>query len=143
MKTIPKSWCTPVRRSTGRAKVFCMPWAYILECADGSYYVGSTWDLERRLTEHNGGVGCSYTRPARRRPVGVVWSLEFEEVSEAFALEKQIQGWSRAKRQALIDGRVEDLGALAARSKDSVDLRRSIRGRPLDVVDGDTEPESG
>ncbi|WP_460714417.1 GIY-YIG nuclease family protein [Nocardioides dilutus] len=45
-----------------------MPFTYILECADGSYYCGSTWDLERRLMEHNNGVGCSYTRPTRRRP---------------------------------------------------------------------------
>ena len=117
-----------------------MPATYILECADGSYYVGSTWDLERRLREHNDGVGCAYTRLSRRRPVKLVWFRDFALVNEAYALEKQIQGWSRAKRQALIDGRTDDIALLASRSKDSVDLRRSLQGRELDVLD---EPETG
>ena len=90
-----------------------MPATYILQCADGSYYCGSTWDLDRRLVEHNSGVGCAYTRPMRRRPVVLVWHLDFERVDEAFALEKQVQGWGRAKRIALIEGRFADLPALA------------------------------
>jgi putative endonuclease len=91
-----------------------MPFAYILRCADDSFYVGSTWDLKRRLGEHNLGLGAAYTR--RRRPVQLVWSAEFERVDEAYAAEKHIQGWSRAKRQALIDGRTELLAGLASRS---------------------------
>jgi putative endonuclease len=91
-----------------------MPYAYIVECADGSFYVGSTRDLERRMFEHNEGVGAAYTR--RRRPVRLVWAGEFERIDEAFAMEKRIQGWSRAKRQALIDDRTEELGALSSRS---------------------------
>jgi putative endonuclease len=108
-----------------------MPFTYILECRDGTYYVGSTWDLERRLREHNTGLGASYTRPSRRRPVTVVWSLEFERIDEAYSLEKQIQGWGRAKRQALIDGREEGLTELGSRSWRSLQIKESLRGRPL------------
>ncbi len=90
-----------------------MAWTYIVECADGSLYVGSTTDLERRISEHNLGLGAAYTRVRRRRPVRLVWAVQYDRVEDAFAFEKQIQGWSRAKRIALIDGRLEDLPALA------------------------------
>ena len=92
-----------------------MPYTYILECADGSYYVGSTrGDIDVRLAQHNGGSGSAYT--ARRLPVKLVWTAHFERVTEAFAYEKQIQNWSRAKRRALIDGRYDLLPELS-RSK--------------------------
>ena len=90
-----------------------MAWTYILECADGSYYVGSTTDLERRHSQHQLGLGSAYTRPARRRPVRIVWAAEFNRVEDAYRFEKQVQGWGRAKRQALIEGRLEDLPGLA------------------------------
>jgi putative endonuclease len=80
---------------------------YILECSDGSFYVGSTTDLSLRLEQHAQGGGAVYTR--RRLPVRLVYAEEFERVVDAFAFEKQVQGWSRRKRQALIDGRREDL----------------------------------
>jgi putative endonuclease len=92
-----------------------VPFTYIVECADGSYYVGSTWYLERRVAEHNEGHGAEYTK--RRRPVRLVWSVQLNRIDEAFRIEKQIQGWGRAKRQALIDGRYEDLPALARTAK--------------------------
>ena len=92
-----------------------MPYTYILECSDSSYYVGSTWDLERRLGEHNEGLGAEYTK--RRRPVKLVWSEQFNRIDEAYWVEKQIQGWGRKKRQALIDGRYADLPALARTAK--------------------------
>ena len=88
-----------------------MAWMYILECSDGSYYVGSTVDLERRLQEHQQGSGAEYT--SRRLPVRLVYSEECERVSAAFAREKQIQNWSRAKREALIQGRNDLLPTLA------------------------------
>ena len=91
-----------------------MPFVYILRCSDDSFYVGSTWDLERRVGEHSLGLGAAYTR--RRRPVELVWSAWYDRVDEAYAAEKQIQGWSRAKRQALIDGRTELLSVLSSRS---------------------------
>jgi putative endonuclease len=91
-----------------------MPHVYILRCADGSFYVGSTWDLERRVSEHNLGLGAAYTR--RRRPVELVWAGDYERIDEAYAMEKRIQGWSRAKRQALVDGRTDELPPLSSRS---------------------------
>jgi len=92
-----------------------MAWTYIIECADGSLYVGSTTDLERRVSQHNLGLGSAYTRLRRRRPVRLVWAAEFERVEDAFHYEKQVQGWSRAKRMALIEGRLGDLPDLASR----------------------------
>ena len=103
-----------------------MAWAYILRCSDDSYYVGSTVDLERRVWEHQEGLGAAYTR--RRRPVTLVWSADFERVDEAFAFEKRVQGWSRAKREALIEGRLEDLGWLSSRSYTARGRRRELRG---------------
>ena len=88
-----------------------MPFVYLLRCRDDSFYVGSTFDLDRRVTEHNEGLGAAYTR--RRRPVQLVWTAEVVRIEDAFRIEKQIQGWSRAKRQALIDGRPDLLPALS------------------------------
>ncbi len=96
-----------------------MAWMYILECADGSFYVGSTRDLARRLQQHQDGKGAAFTR--RRRPVKLVYSCAFERVVEAFAAEKKVQGWSRAKRQALIDGDFDALGPLARKDFRSMD----------------------
>jgi putative endonuclease len=79
-----------------------MAWMYILECADGSYYMGSTADIERRLWEHNQGAGAKYT--ARRRPVKLVFSADFDSIADAYRAEKQVQGWRREKRDALIRG---------------------------------------
>ena len=69
-----------------------MAWVYILRCADGSYYVGSTTDVERRLWEHNEGLGARYTRT--RLPVRVVYAGEFDTVADAYDREKQVQGLS-------------------------------------------------
>ena len=96
-----------------------MPHMYIVECADGSFYVGSTVDLERRIAEHNAGGGAAYTR--RRRPVRVVYAEEYARVDEAFAREKQVQNWSRAKRVALIEGRLEALPRLSKKPRRSGD----------------------
>lgn len=86
-------------------------WTYIVQCCDDSYYVGSTINLENRVHQHNEGVGARYT--ACRRPVTLVWAAEFANVREAFWFEKQVQNWSRDKREALIDGRYADLPELA------------------------------
>ena len=84
-----------------------MSYVYILECADGSYYVGSTTNLETRLAQHNTGYYGGYT--AQRRPVELVWSAEFPTEHEAFLRERQIKGWSRAKKEALIRGEWDGL----------------------------------
>jgi putative endonuclease len=88
-----------------------MAWVYILECSDGSYYVGSTTHLELRLWQHQQGVGAEYTR--HRLPVRLVFSQECEHIAEAFNLEKRYQGWSRRKRKALIRGDYEALPGLS------------------------------
>ncbi len=76
--------------------------AYILHCSDGSYYVGHTDDLEARIIAHQSGLLSGYTQ--NRRPVELVWHQEFAERDEAFAAERQIKGWSRPKKDALIRG---------------------------------------
>ena len=90
-----------------------MGYVYLLRCADGSYYVGSTTDLERRIGEHNAGLGSRYTRRPGRLPVTLVWSHQYDNIADAFAFEKQVQGWSRAKREALIAGDYDALPGLA------------------------------
>ena len=81
-------------------------------CDDGSYYVGVTNDVERRVAEHNYGLDPrSYT--FKRRPVELVYCAEFGEVDDATLWEKQIKGWSRAKKAALIRGDFEKIRRLA------------------------------
>jgi putative endonuclease len=75
---------------------------YILECADGSYYVGVAEDAQRRLNEHNDGKGAVWT--ARRRPVELVWSEAHESLSSARTRENQLKRWSHAKKAALVEG---------------------------------------
>jgi predicted GIY-YIG superfamily endonuclease len=77
-------------------------WAYILRCRDGSYYVGHTDDLDRRIGEHQTGAMPGYT--CMRRPVEMVWSQDFASREEALSAELQIKRWSRAKKEALIQG---------------------------------------
>jgi putative endonuclease len=90
-----------------------MPYVYMLEFRDRSFYVGSTWDLERRVSEHQEGLGAAYTR--RRRPVRLVWHAACDSITEAYAMEKRVQGWNRPKRITLIEGRLDDLPDLSRR----------------------------
>ena len=85
---------------------------YILLCADGSYYTGSTNNLESRLAQHQSGDGANHTK--KRLPVQLLYFEEFDRVDEAFYREKQIQGWSRTKKEALIKGQSDELKKLAA-----------------------------
>jgi putative endonuclease len=79
---------------------------YMLRCRDGRYYVGSArgdWDaLERRVNEHNAGLYEGYTKS--RRPMELVYHQEFQRVTDAVAAERQLKGWRRAKKEALIRG---------------------------------------
>lgn len=77
-------------------------WAYLLRCADGSYYTGHTDDLEARVAAHQAGAGGDDT--ARRLPVELVWCEEFTTREEALAAELRVKGWSRAKKEGLISG---------------------------------------
>ena len=85
--------------------------AYLLLCADGSFYVGHTDDLDTRMAQHESGQLGGFT--ARRRPVRLVWQQDFATREEALAAELRIKGWSPAKKQALVDGDWEQLKALA------------------------------
>ena len=87
--------------------------AYLLRCSDGSYYVGSTEDLELRLAQHQSGELGGYT--ASRRPVTLVWSEQFATRDDAFAAERRIKGWSRAKKEALARGDWDLVRELARR----------------------------
>ena len=89
-----------------------MPYMYILECADGSYYTGSTWNLEKRLWEHQNGQGANHT--AKHLPVKLAYCEEGDSIEAAYRREKQIQGWSRKKKQALMAGDSNQLHRLAA-----------------------------
>ena len=84
---------------------------YILECFDGTYYTGSTKYLERRLQEHQNGEGANYT--SKRLPVALLYYEEYDRIDHAFYREKQVQGWSRKKKEALMGGNVEMLPELA------------------------------
>jgi predicted GIY-YIG superfamily endonuclease len=77
-------------------------WTYMLRCGDGSYYVGHTDDLEQRHAQHANGFLKCYT--STRLPIVLVWSQEFATREEALAAERQIKGWNRAKKEALIRG---------------------------------------
>ena len=86
---------------------------YILRCADGSYYVGTTrTTLELRVAQHNDGTFGGYT--SARRPVVLVFHQEFANITDAIAAERQVKNWSRAKKEALIRG---DFAALRELSR--------------------------
>jgi len=92
----------------------------IVRCSDASYYVGHTDDLEKRISDHNIGGLSAYTR--KRRPVKLVFSHEFQSREETLARERQLQGWSRAKKEALIAGNWDRLSLL---SRSATEIRRA------------------
>lgn len=98
-----------------------MAFTYLLRCADGSYYAGSARDLSTRLEQHRSGAGSDYT--AKRLPVELVCFAEFDRIDDAYVLEKRIQGWSRAKREALIRGDFEALPGLSVKRQPRGELR--------------------
>lgn len=91
-------------------------YTYILECSDGTYYTGSTKDLELRLQQHQDGKGANHTK--KRLPVELVYVEIFRRVDEAFYREKQLQGWSRKKKEALIQGNHNQLPELSIAYRD-------------------------
>jgi len=98
-------------------------WVYMLRCADDSYYIGHTENLEGRLWQHQQGICCDWTR--RRRPVELVWCDWTSSRYEALTFERRIKGWSRAKKEALIAGNCERINWLS----------RSPRERPSTTAD--------
>ena len=99
---------------------------YILRCADGSYYVGTTRSsLDQRVAEHQTGVFDGYT--SSRRPVTLVFQEVFERVEDAVTAERQIKGWRREKKEALIRGEYAALPSLGRRSSSHVSALPSVR----------------
>ena len=112
---------------------------YILLCSDNSYYVGSTTDVEQRLTDHNSGKYDGYT--STRLPVQLKWTLEFDDIRYAFEFERKIKKWSRAKKEALMKSDYGSLHQLARSSetKRKIDrLNVTLGGRVVTV-----HPERG
>ncbi|WP_296314874.1 GIY-YIG nuclease family protein [Winogradskyella sp. UBA3174] len=90
-------------------------YVYILKCSDGSYYTGITSNLTNRIVEHKAGKHKdSYTH--RRRPLDLVFYAEFTDINMAIETEKQIKNWSRAKKEALINGDYDKLPNLAKKN---------------------------
>lgn len=75
---------------------------YILRSSDDTYYTGSTKHLQKRLIQHQNGEGANYTK--KRLPVELVYCEAFPRVAQAFKREKQVQSWSRKKKEALMEG---------------------------------------
>jgi putative endonuclease len=97
---------------SAREKIF----VYMLRCNDDSYYVGLTRaGLDKRIAEHASGKFRGYTY--WRRPVELVWSQEFQRLTDAIRCEQQLKGWRRDKKEAIIRGDYDALMDLSRTSK--------------------------
>lgn len=106
-------------------------WVYILECADGSYYTGHTEDLEIRLAQHSNRKKPGYT--SSRLPVSLIFSEEYPTREEAIASERQIKGWSRKKKEAMIRSDWKEVARLAkSKTKSSEPRPSTSSGRTED-----------
>jgi len=92
-------------------------WVYILKCSDGSYYTGSTSNIEKRLSEHQHGEVKGYTQ--NRRSIELVFSENFDDVYYAISAERKIKRWTRAKKEALLEGDFNLLHKLSECRNDS------------------------
>lgn len=90
---------------------------YILKCSNGQYYTGSTIDLESRIIEHQAREGANFTK--KHLPIKLVYFEEFQRIEDAFVREKQVQGWSRKKKESIINGEYEKLPELSRNYSDS------------------------
>ncbi len=102
-------------------------WVYILRCADNSYYTGHTDNLEARINKHKAGEFGGYT--STRLPVDLVFSEEFPTRDDALNRERQIKGWSRQKKEALMR---EDWAEVSRLARPSTSSGRAA-GRPNDL----------
>ncbi|CAN5357226.1 hypothetical protein BH09PSE4_BH09PSE4_17570 [soil metagenome] len=124
--------------------------AYLLRCADGSYYAGHTDNIEARLAQHQTGALPGYTQ--NRLPVQLMWSEMFEEREQALSAERQIKGWTRAKKEALIRGDWADLHDAAippaerarrlrsGRTEERIEQRGSVRAERSRSTSPETAP---
>ena len=118
---------------------------YILKCADGSYYTGITNDVDRRFEEHQSG----YNRKAytyKRRLVELVFYLDFPDPDQAIDFEKQVKGWTRKKKEAIIRGDWESLKELAACKNETSHLgfdSAQPDSGSTQLKDNSAQPDSG
>jgi putative endonuclease len=113
---------------------------YMVRCSDGSYYIGSTRaSLEQRISQHNTSHFGGYT--AKRRPVTLVFHQEFQRITDAIAAERQLKGWSRAKKEALIRGDYDTIKALADGWTKRAESRRraALRHAPAARAQGEED----
>lgn len=102
---------------------------YILRCSDGSYHTGLTkQEIEARVWEHNEGIYDGYTK--KRRPVELVFTETYDRIIDAISRERQIKGWSRAKKEAMIRLDYEALPELASNRQDDARRPRGSTGSP-------------
>jgi putative endonuclease len=100
---------------------------YILKCADGSYYIGTTrTTLEVRIAQHNAGTFAGYT--SSRRPVTLVYSQWFDRITDAIACERKLKNWSRAKKEAFMRADFEELRRLSERNSRHPSRRPPLAG---------------
>jgi predicted GIY-YIG superfamily endonuclease len=110
-------------------------WVYILRCSDGSYYVGCTTSLDEGIAQHQEGLFPGYT--AARKPVELLWCEEFSDIWQAIEAERQLKGWSRKKKEALMDGRFDLLHELARCKNATNSEQRETREKLLSNADTD------
>jgi predicted GIY-YIG superfamily endonuclease len=115
-------------------------WMYMLECSDGTFYTGSTNNLTLRLHQHQVGEGANYTK--KRLPVKLVYSEEFERIDDAFYREKQVQGWNRKKKEALMKGDTELLKELSKSRAASLNSDMASNASHLSAMASTTSPLS-
>jgi putative endonuclease len=113
---------------------------YILKCSNGAYYTGSTKNLELRFQQHQNGESANFTR--KHLPVELIYCEEFQRRDEAFCREKQVQGWSRKKKEALVNGDYGKLPKLAEcknnshfRNKTAIDSAQATNPSSLSEVE--------
>lgn len=113
---------------------------YILKCSDNSYYTGITNNIERRVFEHNNSDHkTSYT--FNKRPVVLVFHQVFNDVNQAISFEKKLKGWTRKKKEALIENNWDKLKDLSVCKNESSHTK--FKGSPFDSAQGDKELRSG
>lgn len=109
-------------------------WVYILRCVDNSYYTGHTDNIEQRIAQHHQGYfPTCYTY--KRRPLALVFSQDFATREEALASEQQIKGWSRKKKEAMMQGDWAEVSRLA---KSTTPVRSELLGSSVrpELVEG-------
>ena len=109
---------------------------YIVKCSDSSYYTGITNNIERRVYEHNNSLDDSaYTFD--KRPVELVFYQSFQDVKQAIIFEKQVKGWTRKKKEALIDNNWDKIKELAVCMNESSHTNYNKNSAPFDSAQGD------